>query len=485
MEEAIPPSYVLSALCGGFVIGVIACSFIVSWWLPLACALGAFFGARYLFGINKSTWRLIVFGAFMLGAALSWGRYAAMTPDSQSVAGVLGDKEVEGQVVAIQITDSGQRLTLNNLRVQGSGVNDRVLLTVPRLPLYRIGDVVRTACSLKAPEPFDDFRYDHYLAAKDIYATCKTYQSPLIVEHRVTPRSLIADLHDASLRAIERTALPPHDALLAGLLFGDARFSEAWDERFLRTGTTHVVAASGYNVTLLVSLLGGLAVACGIRRRSAIPALIIGVICFVFFAGAGAAVTRAGMMASIALVATYVGRPSGAPRALFYAVCVMLAINPLLLRDDIGFQLSVTSTMGLLLFASPLGKRLIFIPETFGIRESVASTFAASFTTLPVLLAAGSGISVTSFLTNFFILPFVPYAMGFGALAAVVGIVSESLGRLVGLGAVGCTAWMLFVIRSFAQFGDALVAPPGVKELLILASLLAIMYAVHRTRSYE
>lgn len=408
-----------------------------------------------------------------------------MVSGKQSVAHVLGDVQIEGQIVGIAITDSGRRLTLNNLRVQDNQVDDRALVTVPRLPLYKIGDVVRTVCTLKAPEPFDDFRYDRYLAAKRIYATCKTYQPPLLVEHKVTPRSVIASVHDAALHAIERIAPPPHDALLAGLLFGDARFSEVWDERFLRTGTTHVVAASGYNVTLLVSLLGSLAVACGIRRRSAIPALIIGVICFVFFAGAGAAVTRAGMMATIALVATYVGRPSGAPRALFYAVCVMLVINPLLLRDDIGFQLSVTSTMGLLLFASPLGKKLIFIPETFGIRESVASTFAASFTTFPVLLAAGSGISLTSFLTNFFILPLVPYAMSFGALAAILGTVSESLGRLVGIAATGCTTWMLFVIRSFAQLGDALVAPSGVKEVLIVLSLVAIVYAVRKTRSYE
>jgi competence protein ComEC len=128
----------------------------------------------------------------------------------------------------------------------------------------------------------------------------------------------------------------------------------------------------------------------------------------------------------------------------------MLAAQPFYLFD-IGFQLSVAATLGLVLISDPLNGvanasapalRNLRLPARFpplltklfgAVREGVLLTLAAQVTTLPLLLVYYEQISLITLLTNALVLPLQPPIMGLGIATSLAGIASRELGTLVAL----------------------------------------------------
>lgn len=359
-----------------------------------------------------------------------------------------GSYRIEGIVVDVESSDSFQKLTLHELELNETTFDNRVLVFVPIYPKFGHNDQIAIRCDLENPEPFDGFRYDRYLASKDIYKTCFSYTSPILLEDGKTPllqhvRALILDRIDCVLGE-------PQASLAAGLLLGEQNFSKEWEERFVETGTSHIVAASGYNISVVVLVLSGILVRAGVRRQRAFWFLVQAILGYVILAGAEAAVIRAGVMACLLLVAKQIGRRANLTNAILLTAAIMLAVNPQLLRDDVGFQLSFASTVALIYLAPILEKRLKFIPETFGIRTSMTATVAATIFTLPIIIFSFHRVSLIAVVSNLFILPLVPYAMFFGAIA------------LIGSAAAG-PAWLvlsiiLTTIRSLASLPFASIS---------------------------
>jgi competence protein ComEC len=262
---------------------------------------------------------------------------------------------------------------------------------------------------------------------------------------------VLARVHDGVVEKIDKTFGDPHAALLAGLLLGDQRFSDAWEEKFQATGTTHIVAASGYNVTVVSFILFGFLVYFGVRRQQAYGILLVGIIAYVFLAGGDAPVVRAGVMGSLVLTSKQLGRKTTMTNVLLLAAVLMLIPEPRLLRDDVGFQLSMLATIGLIYFAPTVDKWFSFVPKTFTLRESLSATVAATIFTLPIILFSFGNLSLVSPIANLLILPVIPYAMAFGAIALVIGFVSAPVGALAAGPAWALLTYVLWVIESLAS----------------------------------
>lgn len=412
--------------------------------------------------LRRAPWRdrLRLVGVLVFGLMVGVFRYSLTAPGPDSIAQLTGNSlAITGTIVSYEGDVSSQHLTLSDLLVDGQHATGRVLVFTPGYPKVQTGDIVNLYCQLDAPEPFEGFAYDRYLATKNIYATCFTREVPFVTG---TSSRLVAldRLHESAVRVIDRTFDEPQSALLAGLLMGDDNFSAEWKERFLRTGTSHVVAASGYNVSMLALVLLAILISLGLKRQYAFPFVIVGIACFVMIAGAGAAVTRAGIMGVLALSATQLGRKTTPRNIILLTAVIMLLDEPRLLRDDVGFQLSVLSTIGLVTTAKYFSKKFEFIPETLGLRESFAATVAATLATLPVIIFGFGKISIISPFVNLLILPFVPYAMLTGGLASLVAIAAPSLGAfLAGPAWLFLTA-MLEIIQAMAALPFAVVEFP-------------------------
>lgn len=247
----------------------------------------------------------------------------------------------------------------------------------------------------------------------------------------------------------------PHSSLSAGILLGVKR-QMPWEfyQQLVATGTLHVVAASGYNVMIVARVVMGVLLMI-LSKKWAIVAGVGAIAAYVVIAGGGAAVVRAGIMGSLTLAAYYWGRPAEAKRLLWVTAGAMLLVQPLMLVD-VGFQLSVAATAGLL-YLEPVvrgwtDRRVDGWANTWirpYINEYWWPTVAATMATMPIIWLTFGRVSWISPLVNIFILPLVPLIMFLSALAVGVGALIPVLGQLVSYLLYVPLWWVVEVIRTF------------------------------------
>lgn len=399
-------------------------------------------------------------------------------PTRNSVAFVAGEHRVEGGVVDISRGESTVQITLDDIVVDGMPKEDRVLVTAPRDLLPNVGDWVVVSCALQPPEPFDGFAYDKYLAIRGVYATCRVSDPPLLLTPGVSNSvsTALTRTRMVFIRAIERVLPQPQATLLAGLLVGDAQFSDAWRDRFLASGTSHIVAASGFNVSIVVLVCFGLLTFIGMRRQHAFWVLAVAIVLYVVLAGAEPAVVRAGVMGGLVLLARKLGRKTTMRNVVLLAVATMLTIEPRLLLYDVGFQLSVVSTVALIWVGPRFAEKMRWVPTAFDLREVLSSTLAATLCTLPIVVLSFGSVSFIGPLVNLLVLPFVPFAMGFGAMGMLVAPLSDGVARIAMLPAWGILSAMLGIIRVTASIPFLVTVPFAVRGVVaaVLAGIIPV-----------
>lgn len=234
---------------------------------------------------------------------------------------------------------------------------------------------------------------------------------------------LLGQLRENWVNILEKTLPSPMSSLAAGILLGvKGQMPYDFYQQLVATGTLHIVAASGFNVMIVASVI--MAVCLKIFGRGvAIAGGIVGIGFYVLLAGASASVVRAGIMGGLTLVAYYFGRPAEARRLLWVTAAVMLLADPLMLVD-VGFQLSVAATAGLL-YIEPWIRKLQSSEPNSLVRGFLANylypTLAASIATLPIIWWHFGRVSWISPIVNILILPLIPLIMLLSALTLVFG----------------------------------------------------------------
>lgn len=224
----------------------------------------------------------------------------------------------------------------------------------------------------------------------------------------------------------------PHASLLMGLLTGDRDgLPSQVVQDFRRTGLSHILAVSGSNITIVVSLLTSLLFFLPIKRRL-VPAAC-GVILFVLFVGPSASVVRAAIMGMIGLLAIGVERPVHPRLAILWAAAAMLAWEPSWIREDAGFQLSFLAVIGLTELTNDIKPWLRRVPETLALRDSLLATLAAQATAVPWGAAVFGSLPLLSPLSNILAAPLIAPSMLLGAVSVVAGTLWEPLGMLLAI----------------------------------------------------
>ena len=227
-------------------------------------------------------------------------------------------------------------------------------------------------------------------------------------------------------------------------------------DNFSRTGVSHIVAVSGYNVSIIAVVLSGILIYLGLSRRKTFWLLALLILTFVFFTGATASVVRAGVMAMIILVAQYIGRLSSVGRTLVYAAVIILLFNPYLLVWDVGFQLSFLSTLGLV-YLSPILEYIIAKKIktknslTTAMLEILVTTLSAITATMPMIMYQFGRFSTVALLVNILILWLVPWLMLFGFLSLVASFLFFPFGQVLAWATGAGTRYVIMVVD---WFGD-------------------------------
>lgn len=285
-----------------------------------------------------------------------------------------------------------------------------VLITVGRFPEYKYGDKLEITGLLKTPsEDIDGFNYRNYLQKEGIYSIMDFPEIELLGRGLGNPAMNVLFSFKNKFKEIARNFVsPPEVGILEALVFGDeGEISQEWKNKLNLTGTRHIAAVSGMNITIIASLILSFVLGLGLWRRQAFYLTIFLLVIFILMIGSPASAVRAGIMAGILMAAQYFGRLSVASRAVTFAAVLMLFLNPLLLKFDIGFQLSFLAILGMIylqpLFSNFLKK--IPDPAVFPLRAALSATLSAQIFTLPILIYNFGRISLISPITNILIVP--------------------------------------------------------------------------------
>ena len=171
------------------------------------------------------------------------------------------------------------------------------------------------------------------------------------------PASPIADLRRRIADRFVAAAGPEVGGLLAALVLGSAvvTLPDALTTDFRIAGLSHALAASGFHLTVLLGTV--LAVARSWPSMARLPLAVGAIVLFLLLAGPQPSVVRAVISGALALLAREAGRRGRLLGLLALTVVVMLLARPLWWAD-LGFQLSVAATAGLLVSAPALERWL-------------------------------------------------------------------------------------------------------------------------------
>ena len=389
----------------------------------------------------------ILLFALFLGAA----RYQYSVPhfDAYHIA-FYNDREYDLLITGTLIEPPDYRDKYTNLRLKVSkvdtgdselSVNGLILVRVSNNQTFEYGDNLRLRGKLKTPPENEDFSYRDYLAAKNIHSYMTSAEVTILPGKGGNP--IVAALYafkQRSLDNIYRMFPDPESSLLAGILLGvDTGLTDKLQQAFKNTGTAHIIAISGFNMSIIAGIFFAFFSRFFGERRGTLFA-IVGIVLYTFIVGAEAAVVRAAVMGSLALFAKQVGRRQMALNTLLVVAAVMCLWNPLYVWD-VGFQLSFFATLGLILYATPFSdfaNQIItrYFPSSTAEKfaelfsEFVLLTLAAQLTTIPIMAYHFQRISLVSFIANPFILPPQPAVMILGGMALLISHVSLFLGQL-------------------------------------------------------
>jgi len=233
-------------------------------------------------------------------------------------------------------------------------------------------------------------------------------------------------------QSIEKILPEPQASFLAGLLLGfDKNIPKDLLENFNTTGTRHIIALSGYNITIIASLIMGFLLWLGFWRKHAFVIAVIAIIFFVLLTGASASASRAAIMGILVLISQQAGRLSNPRNLLASAAFLMLLKEPTVLFNNIGWQLSFAATIGII-YLSPCLKRL---------PEILKTTLSAQITVMPLILFYFHQISLISPLANLLVLPIIPITMLVGFLAVASGVLYTPIGTFL--------AWPAWLFLSY------------------------------------
>ena len=289
------------------------------------------------------------------------------------------------------------------------------------------------------------------------------------------------ELRSALSEPLRRLVPEPESGILLGIALGDrASITADLAYAFARSGTSHLLAISGFNMTLVAAAVAA------VLRRHAGPrlrslAIVLAVVLYSLLVGLGASVVRSAIMATATALGLALGRRAAAANGLCAAIAVMLVLDPATLSDA-GFLLSAAATGGLLAFQAPLAERLRRLPTIVG--EGLAATLAATLPTLPIIAGIFGRISIVSPLANVVAVPLFPVLMVTSVATAGLGAISPDAARPIALVAYGFAFVLRVVVETAAALPLAAIDVPRgpLTSVILLAMCFAVVLIARRMR---
>lgn len=347
--------------------------------------------------------------------------------------------------------------------------NDHLKVIIKSNSDLSYGDRIE-ACEFKAAELKDELKkyyFNQYRSDQVFYA----YNVKLVASSTSWLKSLYS-FKKVSTRHLMSYFDRDNFALAVGLLVGGSEFfSKEMKANFKNSGTSHIVAISGYNITIIL-----IVIFLNLRRLASRNVAgiitIFAIFAFAELTGMSASVTRASIMGIVYILLKFIGRPSN-PLLILFGVCAIMIVFDPYITFDIGFQLSALATAGISLFADKIGALFDKIHTPKILSENISATLSAQLLTIPVLVSLGK-ISLISPIANVLILPTIPLAMFMVFMTLIGSFINYYFGFFISIFCAKILEYINFIIRLFG--GDKFAFVPVNKVLI--SSLWLVIFCI-------
>src|SRR3989344_4933106 len=474
---------ILYSICFGFLAGVLLRSFVFINWYVIWLLSIVGFCVMLVFLLDRNNWG-IVGSVFVLAFSLGMFRFAIVdipAPINVSNSGIIVDApDIRENNQKLTVLLAPQGLALDSLKARPFSA--KILITTDFENSYKYGDEVSFNGEIEKPENFitdqgKEFDYINYLRKDGIYYI-SSYPDIKVVSigHGNFIKNTLFSVKEKFLEKVNSFIPNPENLLMAGLILGEkSAFSEDLRQKFVDTGTIHIVALSGYNVTIVAEWIMKLFTF--LPFYFGIGAGILAILLFVLMTGASSTAIRAGIMASLALLARATGRNYDVARALILAAIIMVLINPFILVYDVSFQLSFIATIAVIFLSPRIEKHFMWITDKFKLRDIASVTTAAYILVAPFILYKMGTLSLVALPANVLILPFIPWTMLFGFLTGFAGLIYHWLAVPFGYLSYIFLNYELKVIDFFANIPLASIQLP---HFPLILTILIYIYFTHR-----
>lgn len=420
VTKPVHSSWSIALISALFVCGVAVAPILrLDWWVGVFAAiiLAICCCFRFVYMVP-----LVAFFSALLGlgyGAAHLGARDAYVPWIGGVASVKGKVREDPSKTA----SGSLSLQLGEISINGHTLPGAVYVSIRGSPNVKRGDIVETTGEIR--EGFGNFPVSVSATSLD------SLTRPVPGDVGRVVRDWFADK--------VRVLIPePQASLGIGFLTGQkSALPGDLADALKVAGLTHIVVASGYNLTILVRMARRLFVKVS-KYLSAVSSSVM-IMMFMAVTGLSPSMTRAGLVSGFSLMAWYYGHKLHPFVLLPFSAAITVALNPSYVWGDLGWQLSFSAFAGVMLVA-PLLQRYFFGNKEPGVlRQILGETVAAHIVTIPVIALSFGTISHVAIIANLLVVPLVPLAMLLTFICGIWSIVSVPFAWLIATP----TTWLL------------------------------------------
>ncbi|HEY8992344.1 MAG TPA: ComEC/Rec2 family competence protein [Candidatus Microsaccharimonas sp.] len=468
LRQKVHVSWVIALGCLFFVVGVWAAQYVVlvTWW---------YIGGVALAGLG--IWRrqvillpCIVVAGLVLGDCFGSAALAGRDAYRPLIGSVI---RLEGTVKEDQSTTAKGLavLQLDHVVYDGRNMSGVVWVSVLGHPDAKRGD--RVTVSGKATAGFGTLALTMFTA------------KVISVSHP-QPGDIGRVVRDWFADAIRKGIPEPEASLGIGYLTGQKSALPPDLATALQiAGLSHVVVASGYNLTILVRL----ARRAFVKVSKFLSVLSSGIMIagFIAMTGLSPSMTRAGLVSSLSLLTWYYGRQFHPFVLLPFAAAITVLFQPSYAWGDVGWQLSFAAFAAVMI-VGPLFQAYFFGEKEPGmVRQVLGETVAAHVVTIPIVVPAFGLLSNVAIPANILIVPLVPIAMLLTFIVGITALVIPAIVTLVGLPASWLLHYMTFTSQYLAglPWAQTKVSPAWWMIVLYIVVLVAVCVYMQRKTKFS
>lgn len=287
--------------------------------------------------------------------------------------------------------------------------------------------------------------------------------------------NIILDFKNKFSGNINKYLPEPHSSMGLGYLIGQqTELPISLTFALQAVGLTHIIVASGYNLSIIVRLSRRL-----LQRLSKYLSFLVSVIfiiVFILMAGLTPSVFRASLVSLMSLAAWYYGRRFHPIALIIFVMTLTIFINPDYIINSIGWQLSFLAFIGVMILAPFLSKYLFGEQKINIIFQILIETFSAQIMTLPVILINFKQISYIAIIANLLVLPFIPIIMIFVFLLGMIAFCSPVAGTIIAIPTKILIDYIIKITEILSELPWAYQSVPmSIGNLVIFYSIIIII----------